>query len=89
MMNWLLPIAAYLIFGVLAFWVVVSVLVRWTGGDAPNCRLHCTHCGHTGDAGKAGLIRLGAISSGKRTLGICRRCKRLRWLSIERVTYSS
>jgi hypothetical protein len=54
--------------------VVVTAIVRKTGGYAPGWQLRCTTCGHTRDAGEAGIVRIGASSGGKRTLGRCSAC---------------
>jgi hypothetical protein len=47
-------------------------------------QIRCKKCGTTRDAGAAGLIRTGAASIGKRTLGWCSKCGRLRMLVVER-----
>jgi hypothetical protein len=67
---------------VLFYWIASFILTR-TGGFAPGWQLRCPRCGRTGDASQAGIIRIGAASVGKRILGRCSECKRLRWLALE------
>ena len=64
--------------------LLLSFVLRRTGGYAPGWVLRCTSCGHSADASAAGVVRLGATSKSKRTLGHCSRCGSLRWLSVER-----
>lgn len=45
--------------------------------------LRCTTCGREGPLAGRGL-RIGAASIGKRVLGYCRGCERLRWVAVER-----
>ena len=53
-------------------------------GYAPGWQLRCTRCGRTRDAGEAGLIRVGAASVAKYTLGWCSNCRWLRFVAVER-----
>jgi RNA polymerase sigma factor (sigma-70 family) len=53
-------------------------------GYAPGWQIRCPKCGLTVDAGAAGLIRILAAGDTRR-LGPCSRCKKLRWLIVERV----
>lgn len=46
-------------------------------------RLRCTSCGKTRDAADAGVVRVGAWSFVKRTLGWCRDCRALRFVAVE------
>ena len=50
---------------------------------APGWQIRCTHCDQSCDASEAGVIRIGAKSIGKRTLGWCSRCRSMRFLAIE------
>jgi hypothetical protein len=52
---------------------------------APGWLIRCPKCGLTKPLGETGAVRLGAASRGKRTVGFCRQCRRLRWAIIERV----
>ena len=69
-----------------AFFLMVDRVVRKSGGGlAPGWQLRCTRCGRIGDASQAGLVRLGAASVRKYTLGYCAGCgERLRIIAIER-----
>jgi hypothetical protein len=53
-------------------------------GYAPGWQIRCKKCGTTRDAGDVRMIRIGAASIGKRTLGWCSKCRRLRMLVVER-----
>lgn len=53
-------------------------------GYAPGWQVRCTGCGWARDASEVGIIRLGAWSWKKFTLGWCSRCRRWRFLAIER-----
>ncbi len=53
-------------------------------GYAPGWQVRCPHCGTTHPAGEVGIIRIGAASKGKRTLGWCSVCRRVRLLVIEK-----
>ena len=55
-------------------------------GYAPNWVIRCPRCGRSGDAAEAGVVRIGAASNGKRVLGRCQACGRLRWLVLEKLT---
>jgi hypothetical protein len=52
-------------------------------GYAPGWQIRCKKCGSTRDAADAGMIRIGAASIGKHTLGWCGKCRRLRMLIVE------
>ena len=69
-----------------AVFVLLGRAVRKAGGGlAPGWQLRCTRCGRIGDASEAGLVRLGAASVRKYTLGYCSGCgERLRIIAIER-----
>lgn len=54
-------------------------------GYAPGWQIRCTSCGRTREAAAAGIVRVGAWSRGKRTLGWCRQCRWFRLLAVERV----
>ena len=64
--------------------IVLSLTLGRSGGYAPGWQLRCLTCGHTGDAASSGIVRMGAASMGKRILGRCSNCGRLRWLALER-----
>ena len=81
-MPWVLTI--WLTLGLVVFFVIVTLILRVTGGYAPGWQIRCTTCGRTRDAGKAGLVRVKAASAGKRMLGWCSGCRRLRILAAER-----
>lgn len=49
---------------------------------APGWRVCCTSCGRSAPAASLGMIRLGARSSHKYTLGACRQCGGLRWARV-------
>jgi hypothetical protein len=85
-MNWATLLIIYLAIGTAIVFVLYSALLKRHGGYAPGWQLRCTKCGHTGDAGRAGLVRIGAWSAGKRTLGVCSKCKGLRLLAVERIS---
>ena len=72
--------------GMAAVFLLLERAVGKTGGGlAPGWQLRCTRCGRTRDASEAGLVRLGAASVGKYTLGYCSGCgERLRLIAIER-----
>ena len=55
-------------------------------GYAPGWQVRCPHCGTTRPAAEVGIIRIGAASKGKRTLGWCSVCRRVRVLVIEQFT---
>lgn len=84
-MHVLLALGPLVIIAVI--FLAIHILTRITGirGYAPGWQLRCTRCNHTRDAGDAGLIRIGAISAGKRLLGYCKNCHGLRWLAVERI----
>lgn len=44
--------------------------------------LECPKCGKRTPLSEAGGMRIGAASAGKRTLGYCTDCKRLRWARV-------
>lgn len=49
-------------------------------------QIRCPQCNRSKNLAEIpGAVRIGAFSIGKRTLGYCSQCKRLRWLVIERV----
>jgi hypothetical protein len=52
-------------------------------GYAPGWQIRCTKCGATRDASEAGVIRIGARSVGKRTLGWCKSCRWFRFIALE------
>ncbi len=52
--------------------------------SSPSWQIRCTRCGRTRDAASVGVIRLGARSYKKFTLGWCSNCRWLRFLAIER-----
>lgn len=55
------------------------------GGDtAPGWILRCTRCQSWRPATEAGVVRLGAASRGKRTLGRCSACGRISWIAVEK-----
>src|ERR1051325_11558862 len=82
-------------------WMQIFLILRranWLGplrgggsnirkGYAPGWQVRCPKCGLTVGAGEAGLIRVWAAGDTRR-LGPCSRCKRFRWLIIERVPHS-
>ena len=72
--------------GMAAVFLLIERAVRKAGGGiAPGWQLRCTRCGRIGDASEAGLVRLGAASIRKYTLGYCSGCgERLRIIAIER-----
>jgi len=84
-MNWAALLIIYLAVGTAIVFLLYSLLLKRRGGYAPGWQLRCTKCGHTGEAGRAGLVRIGAWSAGKRILGVCRKCKTLRLVAVERV----
>ncbi len=47
--------------------------------------IRCPDCGRWKDARAAGIVRIHARSVGKRVLGMCSDCGRMRWLRVERV----
>jgi len=51
-------------------------------GNAPGWILECRKCGKWGRAEDVGIVRRGATSKGKRVLGRCSGCGRLRWLAL-------
>lgn len=53
-------------------------------GYAPDWQIRCPKCGKARDAGEAGFVRVKASSIGKRVLGRCSGCRRLRMLVVER-----
>jgi hypothetical protein len=95
---WTVVIVSAIIFPLLR-WMQIFLAFRtadWLGplgiegsnirkGYAPGWQVRCPKCGLTVPAGDAGLIRLGAAGRGLRRLGPCSRCKKFRWLIIERV----
>src|SRR5687768_4721596 len=73
--------------GVLAaFFLLLDRAVHKAGGGlAGEWALRCTRCGQTRGATEAGLVRIGAMSVGKYTLGYCSACgERLRVIAIQR-----
>jgi hypothetical protein len=68
----------------MGFFVALTLILRKTGGYAPGWQVRCTSCGWTRPAAEAGIVRVGAASRGKWTLGWCRNCRKLRWIAIER-----
>jgi hypothetical protein len=53
-------------------------------GYAPGWQVRCTKCGRTREAAEVGIVRLGAWSWKKYTLGWCSDCRWLRFLAVER-----
>lgn len=49
---------------------------------APGWRIYCPRCGKSAPAKQRGITRIGAWSFGKRVLGWCSECNRLRWLKL-------
>lgn len=58
-------------------------------GYAPGWRVRCTKCNRTRDASEVGMIRVGAWSYKKYTLGWCSHCGRLRFVAIEKAPVES
>ena len=58
--------------------------LRLPKGFAPGWRICCTRCGRSAPAAKVGIIRIGARSYHKYTLGWCSSCRRLRFLRLIR-----
>jgi hypothetical protein len=83
-----LLLAIYVAGAACLFLLLVVVAGRLAGGYAPGWQIRCPACGRTADAGRAGIVRAGAASIGKLTLGYCSQCRRLRWLAVERTTTS-
>lgn len=84
-MNW--AILLWVLLGLVGLGIlfgVITLILRFTGGYAPGWQVRCKLCGRTRDAGEAGLVRIKAASIGKRTIGWCSNCRRLRILLIER-----
>lgn len=79
---WMLPVVV----GVFLVVHVIIALVSGQHGYAPGWQLRCTSCNATRDASEAGVVRIGAASVGKRTLGYCRYCQGLQMIAIERST---
>jgi hypothetical protein len=65
-------------------WSVRLAGRRVMKGYAPGWQIRCTKCGQTRDASEAGLVRIGALSWKKFTLGFCSHCHRLRFIAIEK-----
>ncbi|MEX0885409.1 MAG: hypothetical protein WD009_03120 [Phycisphaeraceae bacterium] len=88
-MSW--PVQVLIALGPLVVVASVVLLLRLIGvrGHAPGWQLRCTRCDRTHDAAEAGLVRIGAASVGKFTLGWCSGCRRLRRVAIERKTHST
>ena len=53
-------------------------------GYAPGWQVRCTKCGRTRDAADVGIVRVGARSWKKFTLGWCSHCRRWRFIAIEK-----
>ena len=80
-MTWTSP--SGLAVGLVAILVIMSAVRKRTGGHAPGWRVRCLSCGHTRPAADAGIVRVGAFSSKKYTLGRCSHCGGLRFIAIE------
>ena len=81
-MNWLwlaIPVVVLLV-----LIAVLGLVLRRTGGYAPGWMMRCASCGYTRPAAEAGMVRVGAASWKKYTLGRCTRCNRFRIFAIER-----
>jgi len=52
---------------------------------APGWRIRCPKCNTSKPLSAVGGVRLGAASTGKRTLAYCKTCRRFRCAVIERV----
>lgn len=50
--------------------------------SAPDWIIECRKCGHWKRAEDVGITRRGARSRGKRVLGRCSGCGKLRWLAL-------
>jgi hypothetical protein len=83
-MHWSIALTICLALGLVLFFSIISFVLKRTGGFAPGWQIRCPSCGRTADASEAGIVRVGAASVGKRILGRCTQCKRLRWLALER-----
>ena len=70
--------------GLVALFGLLTLILRKTGGMAPGWQVRCTTCDRTRDAAEVGIVRIGAASAGKRTLGWCSGCRRVRAIAIER-----
>lgn len=82
-MHW-----SYIVWGALAFlgfFVLLQIVLRFTGGYAPGWQIRCWTCGDTRDGAEVGMVRV-SKSKGKftGTFGWCRKCRRLRFFIVER-----
>lgn len=49
--------------------------------------ISCPRCGRWKTLDEVGGVRIGAASAGKRVLGVCRACRRLRWMRVEQAKH--
>jgi len=71
------------VLALLGFIMILGLLLRKMGANAEGWRVRCTSCGRTRPADNVGIIRMGAISRLKYTLGRCSHCGGVRFMAIE------
>lgn len=69
--------------GLFVLFLVLSVVLKRTGGYAPGWRVRCLDCDATRPAAEAGIVRVGATRS-KYTILRCEACGKARRTVIER-----
>jgi len=85
-MHWSMHIALALgpLLAVALVFLIANMILRRTGGYAPDWQFRCSKCNRTRDAAEAGVVRIGAASVGKRVLGYCSGCHQFRLIRLER-----
>lgn len=80
------PLAVVLLAAVvvLSAKVAYNWLRRQDLGGSSDWQVRCPRCGRTRDAREAGVVRVFAVSRGKRILARCSQCGSLRWAIVER-----
>lgn len=68
----------------LASLIAVVVVATLTQGRRGRWQVRCTTCGRVRPAEEIGIVRIGARSRWKRTVGRCSACDALRLLAVER-----
>jgi hypothetical protein len=83
-MHW--SVIAGVVGGIVVLYLILSVILRFTGGYAPGWQIRCRGCGATRPAAEAGVVRAG-IHRGKvsGTFGRCWACRGWRTFVVERV----
>lgn len=74
-----------LVLVLLGLYLLLGIILRFTGGYAPGWQVRCATCSRTRKAADAGVVRIGK-SAGKVSgmVGWCPDCRGVRFLVVER-----